>query len=297
MTRGSIISIAVGCVLFFLLACGNEEGASKEADASKLKEQQVADTVYHTVSVDRLRMRGEPTLESPTLLLLPEGVIIKTWGVRSREKIEVTLRDKRISDYWLLAKYGKQEGWVFAGAIDEVSSDPRSSTVIIAGVQVGPILKTDSEQDVINRLGKENVTRRTIPIGEGYTVQGTVVFPNSEKELVLLWSEEDFEHLHEVQIHNSESPWKTETGLQVGQSLKEVEAINEKPFTLSGWGWDYGGTTTSWNQGAISDLITVVFEEPERFHRDLEGDKSFPSDNTRMRRANPTLARMRILFE
>ncbi|MDH3651474.1 MAG: hypothetical protein OEQ53_17460, partial [Saprospiraceae bacterium] len=90
--------------------------------------------------------------------------------------------------------------------------------------------------------------------------------------------------------------WKTDLGVGIGSSLKNVESINGKPFLVSGFGWDYAGTTFDWKRGSITEKLVVTFEEPNRPHSSLIGDQGILSDDTRLSRLNPKVRTMRILF-
>ncbi len=285
--------IAFTSCLAFFASCngGDSTGAQEEVSVAPL-----VDTIFYKVMVDNLRMRDAPNLQAETLTLLPQGVIVRTWGERSLREDEIRLRGTIRRDFWYRARYQEQDGWIFGGALDKVSDDPASNSLIIPERQFGPVLATDSEIDVINRLGKENVTRTQVSIGEGESVAGTIIFPGTSREVTLLWTEQNFEDLHEARSQRADAPWATDLGIKIGSSLKQVEKINGRPFRLSGFQWDYAGTTTGWNQGKISESMVLVFAEPERFHSDLIGDQMIDSDNARMQRANPRVSMLRVLF-
>lgn len=284
--------ILLGLLVFLTIGCHNENPVSTPSEPEPI----AVDTSFYKVMVNNLRMRENPNLESETLALLPQGVIVRTWGERSLREDEIQLRGKMRRDFWYRAKYDGHNGWIFGGALDKVSDDPKQNYLIVPGRQFGPILVSDSESEIINRLGKENVTRADIPIGEGEMVKGTLVFSGTTKEITLLWQEQDFTTLHEVRASHPDAPWVTDLGVKIKSSLKQVEKINEKPFRLSGFQWDYAGTTTGWNQGKISESLVLVFAEPEQFHSNLIGDQIINSDNARMQRANPKVQKLRVIF-
>ncbi len=271
------------------------QSTDQETDSTP-DELPAVDTTFYQVQVDRLRMRSAPGLNSSTVTLLPEGALIRYWGDHSLDKADITLRGKLISDYWMHVKYGSHQGWVFGGALQEQEDHSVADALIVPGKRVGPILATDSEQSIIDRLGSEQVQRGEFMVGEGEMLEVTYVFPGTEKELILLWTAEDFIHLREVRVTKAASPWKTEEGLAIGSSLKEVEKINGKPFLMSGFQWDYAGSTMSWNLGNIDADLVVTFAEPNRVHRSLLGDHEIRSDDERLRRANPKIQMMRVIF-
>lgn len=285
-----LICVVSTIMLFF--TCKNEptEPPIEEPAAIEI------DTTFLEVKVNNLRMRTEPNLTSNTVTMLPEGSKVQYWNEHSESKIQITLRGESISDYWYRVKYGLQEGWVFGGALANVEKKEAYDFLILPGQRVGPIQADDKEQAIIDRLGGDVVERGEFAIGEGVSVIATYVFPSSEKELILLWDQEDFNRLREVRIRKKGSPWKLTSGVGIGSSLKEVEQANDGPFMLSGFEWDYAGTTLNWQGGSLTDQISMIFEPPARIHKSLIGDHSIPSDDDRMARANPTVAVIRVLF-
>ena len=112
----------------------------------------------------------------------------------------------------------------------------------------------------------------------------------------MLWDQADFKNLREVRIRKSGSKWKLTSGIGIGSSLKEVEAANNGPFMLSGFEWDFAGTTLNWQGGALSEKLTLIFDPPSKIHKTLIGDHSISSDNDRMLKANPKVKVIRVLF-
>ena len=281
------------CILggVLLTSCGADSGV-----LTSQEQKQLVDTTYHRVTVDRLRMRSAPGLKSETVMLLSEGAVVRYWGKHSEKKTRITLRDQPLEDYWKFIRYGSSEGWVFGGALSEVEENDVADALIEPGKRVGLILASDTEQSLVDKLGSDNVQRGEYMVGEGTMLNVTYIFPGTSKELILLWKEEDFTHLHEIRITQPNSPWKTEAGLTVGKSLKEVEKINGGSFLMSGFQWDYAGTTMSWNQGNLLPALVLVFAEPARIHESLIGDMEVSSDNRYLQRSNPKVQAIRIIF-
>lgn len=254
------------------------------------------DTSLYRVKVDNLRLRSDSSLSSATVTMLAEGSIVQYWGDKSFQHFQVNLRGSDIDGNWYRVSLGNQIGWVFSGALEEAEGSEDFQHIIIPGVRVGPILAADAEQSVIDKLGAENVSRRTVHIGEGETIEATVVYPSSPEELLLLWEQQDYTHLAEIRLEHPRSPWKTSLGLAIGSTLKQIENLNGESFLISGFGWDYGGTSLDWRRGAISDNVVLIFEEPERIHSTLIGDHAVPSDDRHLSRSNPKVKQIRILF-
>jgi hypothetical protein len=152
----------------------------------------------------------------------------------------------------------------------------------VPGKNVGKITKEFTQEDLIRTYGEENVRREEIGFGEGSSVPGTIVFPDSVKELVIYWEKEHpSEKIAKIRIDKEGGPWKTITGIQIGTTLEELERINGKPFNFYGFEWDYSGLVENWDGGNISDELQVflVPGNPEAVIPELLGDREFSSTN------------------
>ena len=134
----------------------------------------------------------------------------------------------------------------------------------------------------------------TVPGPEGTEMLATTVFPDDPKRSLqfVWWNEEKLSDPSYIEL-----PAKLAApgGVHIGQSLAEVEALNGQPFTLLGFGWDYGGSA-GFETGALSDLpgdclLSVRFEygeSPEGLDTlPAMGDKELSSDD-------PLLAQMQV---
>jgi hypothetical protein len=255
------------------------------------------DTMLYTVMVNNLRMRAEPNLQASTILMLPEHAMVQYWGDHSDDKIKINLRGEEVSDFWYSVKYGKELGWVFGGGLAENKATEAYDRLIVPGERVGPIKADDSEATIIAKIGGEQVERGDFMLGEGESIRVTYLFPSTENELILLWDQEDFKTLREIRIRKTGSKWKLSNGLGVGTPLKEVAKANNGPFLLSGFEWDYAGTSLNWQGGSLSPDLVLIFDTPPKVHKTLVGDHSISSDESHMARANPKVKTIRVLFK
>ncbi|UYN99504.1 MAG: hypothetical protein KIT02_16615 [Devosia sp.] len=143
-----------------------------------------------------------------------------------------------------------------------------------------------SEQRLIEIYGADNVWTGTVPGPEGIEMLATRVFDGDpDKQIEFVWWDED---KREGPSYIELNPSMTGPGgVRVGQSMDEVEAINGEPFTLSGFGWDYGGSTSP-QSGALSDfpgdcILSLRFS-PQDYPADVDtdsvmGDREVSSDN------------------
>jgi hypothetical protein len=51
--------------------------------------------------------------------------------------------------------------------------------------------------------------------------------------------------------------WRTREGIGIGTRLSSLEVLNEGPFVLTGFEWDYSGTVISWEGGALEGVLNA----------------------------------------
>ncbi len=199
---------------------------------------------------------------------------------------------------WVLTKEIFLKGATLKARTKEGNELIQNDWEIVPGERVGPITVHTSIQDLMHAFGAENVECEGIHVGEGDYVFGTIVYPlEPEKRLGILWKVHE-QVPAEIRLNGDRSLWKTKQGLTLGSSLKDIERLNEKPFRLAGFGWDYGGTIVDCNGGALRELGCG---ERGYVNRTLllrlsgagpAGDGYLLSDNPEMQKANPVIYEM-----
>lgn len=181
----------------------------------------------------------------------------------------------------------------------------------IPGIQAGTVKANSSEASLKELLGAENVMRDSVYIGEGFYEKGTTLFKGTPEEAQILWKDTiNFAKPDNVLIRPAEgkpNEWLVEGGIKIGMTLKELEKINGKSFSVSGFGWDYGGFVADWKGGkldgkdGISNLV-VRFgydyndEKLNAFAEKVMGEGPFPSNNSAMQKLNPKVVEISIRF-
>ena len=160
-------------------------------------------------------------------------------------------------------------------------------------------------------FGEANVVMTEVHAGEGDYVTGTVIFEDTRDRVEIIWKDQIVPGApFEVRIREELSTWATPEGLKVGLDLRAVEAINGRPFTLLGFGWDYGGTVMSWESGHLQKtsgeecrLIARMTpdhsnDDPEfwRAYRAVRGEGSSSSDLPAMQLLNPKIYELMLVF-
>ncbi len=90
--------------------------------------------------------------------------------------------------------------------------------------------------------------------------------------------------------------WQSILGIKPGQKLSEVVDINQKEFTISGFGWAYGGHVVSWEGGTLNNKnVTGSFADfgngkiSDDEYRNISGDTEFNVSLDAIKKLNPTL--------
>jgi hypothetical protein len=181
--------------------------------------------------------------------------------------------------------------------------------LIVPGERIGAITPASSEAELRQIYGDENVGEAEVNIGEGETETGTVLFDKDpERRIQILWSDPHSKSKPaRIQIDEPRNRWKTREGIAIGTSLHELERMNGRPFTLTGFGWDYSGTVVDWDNGALEKfggswgrIILRLYPEaglPPDAPDDLWGDRDIPSDQPSMQNLDPKVYQIIMQFE
>lgn len=181
---------------------------------------------------------------------------------------------------------------------------PDDKFVMVPGVRVGDITATTTFADLVRIYGKANVTSEEISGNEGDSYPGAKVFPKDpQKTLEIIWKDPDHKRNPELVRIAGEttSVWKTDTGITLGTTLKEVEKINGKPFKISGFEWDLGGLVVDWNGGKLTAQTLGMGFQPregvtEKEAQSVNGDRVFPSTNRVLQKMNPKVSYLECRF-
>lgn len=182
--------------------------------------------------------------------------------------------------------------------------------LIVPGKRIGPITAQSSLSDLQTYFGHANVLSQKINGLEGEAYDGVVIFPNApEKRVEVIWKAraKTPESVIIRENHDTDkSPWHTAEGIRLGTSLATLETLNDGPLTLSGFGWDYGGTVLSWgDHGRLKTLqqngvvlrLSPSENAPAKVRDAVLGDGSFSSDNPDMCAVQPRVQEIRLIFQ
>lgn len=128
--------------------------------------------------------------------------------------------------------------------------------LIVPNVRVGPITASSTERSMRETFGAESVIS-TPGHGDVKTDSPvTLIYKDDLSRVIGLFWRGKGSQAHPDRIlfcfgHHPPGPWRTASGIGCGTTLRELEAINGRSFTLLGYGRDHSGTVTSWQGGKL----------------------------------------------
>jgi hypothetical protein len=195
---------------------------------------------------------------------------------------------------------------------------PPNDWTIVPGVRVGAITIDTLPGDLRRLFPKEALEEEEIELDEGMLQPGTFVYrKNPSEALAIVWKGKGPQaHPKEIFVcygrRRGPCRWQVSGGIKIGTRMAELEAMNGRPFTVSGFGWNYGGNVLSWDGGDLARLdcggrlvLTLDGERsrpgeysiamtPDEVHA-ISGDRPISSSVAPMRKLNPGV--VGILFQ
>jgi hypothetical protein len=189
---------------------------------------------------------------------------------------------------------------------------------IVPGERVGPITGKTVRQDLDRYFSKQDVEDGELELDEGMLQPGAFVYKsNPSQALAVVWNGKGPQATPKQIFvcfgrRRGDCRWQLSNGIKVGTRLTELEAMNGKSFTISGFGWNYGGNVLSWDGGKLEKLdcngrvvltmdaerrsgeYTVNLTSEEK--HSMTGDKPVSSQNAAMRKLNPGVVEMVFYF-
>ena len=146
-----------------------------------------------------------------------------------------------------------------------------------------------------------------IPMGEGQTEPGTIIHPDDPlRRIEIVWLDSSAVRPARIQVRGDSSLWSVGSGITLGTSLEQLEVLNGRPFTLTGFGWDYGGTVMGWEEGALEQallggdgrvLLRLATGSSRALPPEVSGDGVFRSDLPAMRELEPVVREIIVEYD
>ena len=171
---------------------------------------------------------------------------------------------------------------------------------------------TTTEADLIRRFGAAQVRRDSINTIETEMIAGTILFPDdSTRRLEIIWGDTvAYARASWARAWGTGNRWTIAPGVRVGTPMAEIERLNGKPFTFSGFDWDYGGDVQSYDGGRLdaiwsADTIhaSAEFTLPEGASlsdaemKQVIGDQTVRSDNPIVRKVRPVVSSVSVSWD
>jgi len=189
---------------------------------------------------------------------------------------------------WIQVQHESHTGYAFDAFL--IAAPPALEAKLdftcAPGRSVGPITAKTTYEDLLSIFGAANVGDATIPLGEGKTEVGTVLFADSPDKRLFIQCSIPKKKPHSVIIEGTR--WKTAAGIGIGTPLSEIVKANEGPISFAGFGWDYAGYIIAWKGGrldadhALGEGISIFLAAAQPYlpadYDAVQGDKEYSSD-------------------
>jgi hypothetical protein len=98
----------------------------------------------------------------------------------------------------------------------------------------------------------------------------TLLYPGTRNESIIYWQDSAWhKRIGMIVCYQDSAQFHTSRGLRINSGINELLRLNGKKISFMGFGWDYGGTITSFNKGAL---------ENSTVHYDIDLRSSGPDD-------------------
>ena len=170
--------------------------------------------------------------------------------------------------------------------------------------QLEDLLKIKNEAGLKAKFGEEHISYDTIWGPEGSFTMGTYIDKGTNDEVEIYWEDSlGRSGIASASVHaqwkengdyDYKSKWISASGVKLGMTTDELEKLNGKPFTFSGFGWDYGGGVMSWKDGKLEKFgVGVTLTDGDERNsteeelNEILGDQEVKSDNVVVKKTQP----------
>jgi hypothetical protein len=203
----------------------------------------------------------------------------------------------------------------FAGANSTAAKASTTATapsvprVIEPGVRLGPVTAASTLDNLRAALGKRNVSLEMVLSDDGKgKVSGAVLYPgDAKKRIELAWDDTLTKSRPRwARVRNASTWWHTPAGVRVGTSLRDLEKLNGRAFTVSSFrSGERRSLVRSWNRGNLAEEMEkkahVWLAVPSATTKSqmvpLSQGSSLPSGDPPLRRLNPHVTEIATKFE
>jgi len=194
--------------------------------------------------------------------------------------------------------------------------------LIVPGVRVGPVTASTVRGDLQRLFPKDTVSDQELELDEGMVFPATMVARGTPSEsLAIVWTDKSAgAHPKQVFVCRGRRRGVCKYHAPVpggdiaaGTRLSELEALNGKSFTIQGFGFGYGGSVLSWDDGKLQQVdcnstlslaidgerdrdgdLTMDLSEAER--GTFSGSRPVSSTTAALRKLNPAVTEILFRF-
>lgn len=142
-------------------------------------------------------------------------------------------------------------------------------------------------------------------------VPATVLFPSvPNRRIEVVWRSGDpGRGPHYVRLRGHATDWRTNEGVSIGTSLRQLERLNGGSFHLAGFAFDEAATVSSWDGGRLHsysdercrlivrlDSLAPLNSQQRALYKRVIGDRDFSSAYPAMQALNPRVAELLLEF-
>lgn len=130
-------------------------------------------------------------------------------------------------------------------AVPEINTIDRT---YVPGKRLGLINAKSTPTSVREAYGEEALVDSLLWGPEGMRYPGFILFGGTDDALEITFDEGGLSG----EIFGNGSHWTSMAdGIRIGTSLRALNELNGRPFTFSGFDWDYGGNVLDWQGGKL----------------------------------------------
>ncbi|MHA8049578.1 hypothetical protein V7S79_00510 [Aquirufa sp. ROCK-SH2] len=182
-------------------------------------------------------------------------------------------------------------------------SENTKTEVKSAKKNLNQVLECKDLAGLKSKFGEQNLIADTLIVMGDDTLSGSILYPKTQNQVLVFYHNQQ---IIDVTILGEKSDWETTSGLYLGMNLAEVEKINSKNFTISGFNWAHGGTVVSWEGGKLGgDKLSHVatFSNKNNQHEgisdaeylQISGQTEFDVRHPVIQKLNPVLDQISIV--
>lgn len=122
----------------------------------------------------------------------------------------------------------------------------------------------------------------------------TKLYPGTANEAIIYWKEKAWhQKIDMIVCYQDGAHYHTDKGLKIKSGVNELLSLNGKKINFMGFGWDYGGTITSYNGGNLEnnnlDYVLELVKEPDEDERFIFGDTVLDTDMPMVKKLVPDI--------